>query len=268
MADQARGKTPGVPGTNDGSWKAHENGESDVSLSEYDGSFLYPPYFESPEEVIEFWSNVEIPDEVLANAQSLYADNRRVIQRDWPMDSWRKYGSPMFKMDHPVPGEQSPEYASWVKAHDDVSYAYEERLQRTAGQAESLDRRDVRALVRSVAMVRSAITDLPREEFHAVAAHRVRLKDGEKGVFDAANDSGLLMYHEDVLDPASKKNLARADVEAIVKKVVDDAIAKQNESLDNVFDELTDNLSKVGQVVIDMNDPDFVKRQKREKRGY
>lgn len=63
MSEQQR-VPAGVP--TGGQFAPNDRSETDVALRPVDGSFLYPPPLRTADEIIAFWSTVEIPDIALA----------------------------------------------------------------------------------------------------------------------------------------------------------------------------------------------------------
>jgi hypothetical protein len=108
-----------------------------------DGTFAYPPYPRSAEQVIAFWDRVPVPDQALARVQDAYA----VAQRAW-LDAQLK----AWVDAHPIPpewnkkGKLSAERSQWY-----VDIAAEElRLKDVRNQ--ELPARFARAAARAARM--------------------------------------------------------------------------------------------------------------------
>ena len=246
----------GVP--EGGQFAQSERGEANLDLRPLDGSFLYPPVFSTAEEVISFWSRVEIPDEVLARAERVYKDYYADIIEHWPEVAW-SYEEWDWNAENPQPEPgDAGAVADWEGRKRGAQADYEERMKQVlSARPETLDRRDVRPLVRAAAMFRSAANDLDWDGYQAVCQHPVALTTGPKPVRAAAFESGFSGVARQFLDAEyyPLDGVSQEDIERIVNQSVSKAIGEQNAAIDRAFDELTDHLGRVGNAVIDMHGP-------------
>ena len=246
----------GVP--EGGQFAQSERGEANLDLRPLDGSFLYPPVFSTAEEVISFWSRVEIPDEVLARAERCYRDYFDEVSEHWPRVSW---GYEKWAWDNANPSPNPADtgaVADWEGRQRAAQTDWEERMTAIlTARPETLDRRDVRPLVRATAMVRSASNDLDWDGYVAVCQHPVALTTGAKAAREAAFESGFSGVARQFLDAEyyPLDGVSQEDIERIVNQSVSKAIGEQNAAIDRAFDELTDHLGRVGNAVIDMHGP-------------
>lgn len=274
MSEQAR-QPQGVPVG--GQFAPMAKPESGIELRPLDGSFLYPPIFTSATDVVDFWSRVEIPDEVLARAERVYRETREPLGREWAAGSWESWTQHDWDADNPQPDPADVgATADWEGRKRAAQADWEMRMRQVlADRPESLDRRDVRPLVRAAAMFRSAAGDLDWDGYKDVCGHEIVLTSGRTSVQDASIDTGLGAVASRFLDadryeldramtPAAEpvQTVTKDDIRAIVEQTVSKAISEQNVALDRALDELTDNIGRVGQVAIDMNDPRFGKRRR------
>lgn len=282
MSNQPRIPT-GVP--TGGQFSVPEKTEAGVELRPLDGSFLYPPVFTTAEDIIDFWSRVEIPDEVLARTERLYREGFEPLGVHWPSSAWRAHGLYDWRNNHPQPDAADvAATAAWEGECRVAQADYEENLSQVMSQRpETLDRRDVRPLVRAAAMFRSAVAG-PDDDFYAVSGHPIVLTAGTSTVGDAAINSTLAAMPNRFLDAdnydldrSRTANAANADggaseageaitkddIRRIVQETINQAILEQNVSLDAALDELTDNIGAGFGAVIDVNDPKFGKRKRR-----
>lgn len=276
MTEQPR--TPsGVP--TGGQFAQSERAESGVVLRPVDGSFMYPPAFQSAADVIDFWSRVEIPDEVLAKCQQVHVQNFEFVRDQWPAFAWKTYDGLYWECANPMPDPADVGATSdWEGRKRAAQVDFEEALSaRLTQRPEMLNRKDLRPLVRAAGMW-LALAEIDRVEGGVVAAVPVELSTGTLTVREAMMETGFAgmanrfmnpeVYDADGdgrIDPPVAPGAPDFDWERhrkIVEETVRGAIAEQNVALDRVFDEMTDNIGKVGAVIMDVNDPRGVRRKK------
>lgn len=153
--------------------------ESPVKLfNRDDGSYMHPSPSSTAEHCIEFWSNVSIPDEIIAQVESAYYNDRvaeinedmKVSMDDWS-NAWAQVNQP-------------PEKAKYMDAHNQ-RFRDEHETYRLSILAEVESRRparlgkfDSRQIIRAyqMALNRPAPERFPGEE-DKVFDHEVELFD-------------------------------------------------------------------------------------------
>lgn len=261
---------------------------ANVALAPLDGSFLFPPPMRTAEEIIDFWSRVEIPDEALARMQRVYRDSRESLLRDWPAAAWFWYAKWVWHEQNPSPpdGANPGEIADWEGRARSAQADYEDRVRaRVQDLPEELDRRDVRPLFRATAMLHTASrdADIAWPERRTVAEHRIEFGDGPRSVADATVETGTIGFSAGFVLPENYD----ADGDGVIdrpdfdwdkhRKIVNDAVIaaalvqygatqqaldRQNEQLDGAFDEIYGAQQVVAQTVVDVNDTGKKKRRK------
>lgn len=268
---EAQSRVPrGVP--DGGQWAATERGEAHLDLTPLDGSLLYPPIFTNAEQIIDFWSRVEVSDEVLHRAERVYRDVYAEVSQTWPAVAWKRYGQADWADDNPAPDPSDVgATADWEGRKRAAQVDYEDALSEVVSRRpERLDRRDVRPLVRATAMLRAATAALNSgvldlDGYHQVTAHDVVLTTGPTTVQAAAIETGYAGVARRFLDADQYDldGIPRDEMRQIVREEMNQANHDQNVKMDRVFDELTDNLGTVEETILDVADPKGARRRRR-----
>ncbi|WP_114906736.1 hypothetical protein [Ornithinimicrobium murale] len=154
MTDQAR-IPAGHPSGNGGEFAAQPRSEADVVLEELyredEGTFHYPPVCRTYENLVRFWSTVEVPDESMVRFQNGYGKFRR-----------RRVEAGLAQWDaaNPAPSTNHRKYPAWQEARA----AAEQQLRQ---REPTMFAPDVRPLVRLNRMYvyRAGLRPEEREKF-------------------------------------------------------------------------------------------------------
>lgn len=245
--------------------------ESGVSLKT-EGSFLFPPPMRTPEEVIDFYSSVEIPDQVLARTRLVYEESRAKALRSWAQYAWGYYEQGYWGERNPRPADADGPgaLADWEGRERAAQADYEEKLQeRLHRLPETLDRADVRPMFRAVAMWHAAQGFDTWAERKRVAEHQIEFGDGHRGAAEASVESGLAGLASSFVTPESYDTDGDGVIDrdldlqrAIVAEVVNEALDRQNRQLDAALDELHHGQQITAQTVVDAADTGKPKKRR------
>jgi hypothetical protein len=192
--------------------------ESPVKLFDRtDGSYLHPSPSATAEHCITFWSNVEIPDEIISQSESAYyADRVQEVEDDmnsamaaWT-DEWAERNPESAKMTPKLIEERNAKYRSEHEAH---------RLSILPGveakRPEVMGEYDARQLIRAYQMVanRPNSTKFP-EESEKVLSHPVQLFDETLTVREIQHKYGLHRIGS-VIEGKAKVDEGQAVLDAI-----------------------------------------------------
>lgn len=274
MVEQPRDPR-GIP--TGGQFATSERAEAGLALKPLDGSFLFPPVLNTADDIIDFWTRVEIPDEALARTLRVYRENKAMAVEEWPHYAWGWYAGHVWAAENPAPSADDPGAVADYEGRQRAAQAdYEEALRhRLQDLPEELNRADARPMLRAAAMLRAAmVAKLKWPEYRRVAEHTIEFSDGQRTVAESTIESGMVglahrfatpeNYDQDgdgVIDPPQVPSMAMsADFDwerhrEIVNETVRAALEDQNAKLDDVFDELTHDLGTVAQTVVDVNNP-------------
>lgn len=272
MSETTNGGQPRDPkGTpTGGQFTSAHRPESDVSLKP-EGSFLFPPPLRTPEEIIGFWSSVEIPDQVLAATQAVYSRDLEAVKRSWAQYAWGHCAQGYWYERNPRPPESDGPgaLADWEGRQRADQSDYEEALHlRLQTLPETLDRADVRPMCRAVAMWYTANqVDMPWAERKKVAEHQIDFSDGPREVAEVSVETGMAGRGSKLVPPeaydADGDGVIDEDVHRqrrIVREVVQEVTSEQNQALDAALDEIHEGQQIVAQTVIDANDTGKLKK--------
>ncbi|ACL42375.1 hypothetical protein Achl_4424 (plasmid) [Pseudarthrobacter chlorophenolicus A6] len=173
-ADGINRAPAGIP--SGGQFVATNHAEAPIRLFDRtDGSFLNPAPSATAEHCIQFWSNVEIPDEIIDQVVDAYATFRqKEIDQDMEqhMTAWRTH----WEEQNPVPKRNLEEYQERFKRE------YEQHRQSVlpgvvAKRPERLGQYDTRQLIRATKMLihRPNPARFPPEEEQKVLDEPVEL---------------------------------------------------------------------------------------------
>lgn len=258
MTEQPR--TPaGVP--TGGQFAALARGEAGVALKPLDGSFMFPPPMRTADEIIDFWSRVEIPDEVLARTRLVFRENREMLKTDWPHHAWDWDEAWRWGEQNPQPDpSDAGAFADWEGRQRVAQDQYENAMRvRLQDLPEELERADIRPLFRASAMMRTAmdLDHLPFEDQRRIQDHVMQFATGPRRVGDVTVETGMAglahrfvypdNYDKDgdgVIDPPTTPSLAMsADFDwdrhkQIVNEAVQNAIGEHEQKLDEALNEI------------------------------
>lgn len=198
-----------------------------------DGSVLYPPRFTTADEVVEFYSNVSLPDDLLAQADFTYRRFHQVgSSREWAETSWDAWGQ------HETDGVDKE---AWIA----------ERTAQMAARPARLDPPDLRPIVRACAMQHAARGLPEHEKSRVLDEHRILVAGSPMTVRAIIRGTGMSAVGHHFLDRANwqpepelgAQNIARERRAEIAKAVKVD--------LDRQTEQIGRTTTAVGNAVID-----------------
>lgn len=167
--------------TNGGQFAATVHAEAPVRLfNRSDGSFLKPSPSSTAEHCINFWSSVNIPDEIIEQAEKAYAAVREEeIATD--METASKSWAASYVAENPQPRREGKELDKWTGRYQAELEAYQESIVDgiTNSRPRYLGSYDARQVVRAAQMYHHRPHGLkfPEESFR-VLDYQVELFDG------------------------------------------------------------------------------------------
>lgn len=167
--------------TSGGQFTATVHAEAPVRLfNRSDGSFLKPSPSSTAEHCINFWSNVNIPDEIIEQAEKTYAAVRaEEIATDLEAASNRWAAS--YLAENPQPRREGKDMDKWTERYNTELVAYQDEITEgiTNSRPRYLGSYDARQIVRAAQMYHHRPHSLKfPQESDRVLDYQVELFDG------------------------------------------------------------------------------------------
>lgn len=211
-----------------GQFAPNQHSEAPIRLFDRtDGSFLNPAPSATAEHCIEFWSRVEIPDEIIDQVVDAYAKNRSdEIDRD--MEQIMAQWTARWQGQNPEP--KSRHLGDYQQRFRDEHEQYRLSVEPSvvAKRPERLGQYDTRQLIRATKMLihRPHPDRFPGED-GKVLNEKIELFDEELTVLDIEHKYGLSQVRY------SMEKVFRNDAEALLK-----AVESQSQQLSGIHEQL------------------------------
>ncbi|MGL5825517.1 MAG: hypothetical protein ACRCYU_11995 [Nocardioides sp.] len=228
-----------------GRFAEHQRAETSVSLAPVEkplqGSFLYPPRFKTAEELVDFWSRVEIPDAILDRISETWEDEHEDIVNGRRKHHFDDYDYLPFAMADPKLADDHPD----AKARNERYVAARTEHAKTVVLAddipEELDPRDIRTYARIYAIGYYADEDFDYAERKEALDTVVETPKGRMAIGRFYADSGLGRMSKAPLKAASYRPsslIDTDDIEEAVEDAMEESFSKHEKKLDRALDEL------------------------------
>ncbi|WP_375000151.1 hypothetical protein [Aeromicrobium sp. CTD01-1L150] len=153
-----------------------------------DGTFFFPPRLRTPDEVVEFWTQVRVPDVALRRVRTANLLAYEHIVENWPVADWEDEYRGQWLERHPEPdkpglmaGKNHPRRVWEAELEAERERVIVERREFWAGLRGEIPAGDERTLVRVIGMYRSGRSeDFSEPQMEEIRSIQVETSDGSK----------------------------------------------------------------------------------------